>query len=346
MDKTFDFARRRAPYFSPVGGGRAPFARGAPSAPNAEPFSIVIPPPNVTGNLHMGHALNNTLQDILARYWRMKGRDVLWQPGTDHAGIATQMVVERQLAAQGRGSARDGARRRFSAKVWAWKAESGGAIVGQLKRLGASCDWSARTVHARRGPQSKAVAKVFVQLHREGLIYRDKRLVNWDPKFQTAISDLEVVQVEAKGSFKWSRDGRRAVRRGERSPRFWRRTPSGHFYHFEYRDRRRCGRGDRRGRDGRHDAARRRCWATPPSPCTPTIERYTPRWVGAQAAPAAGRAADPCWWRTNIPIPEKGTGAVKITPGARFQRFRGRPAPRGRRRARRSTFSTPRRASR
>ncbi len=141
MEKTFDFAAveaRIAEYWEREGA----FLSGRPERAGAEPFCIVIPPPNVTGNLHMGHALNNTLQDVLARYWRMKGRDVLWQPGTDHAGIATQMVVERQLAELGNGSRRaDGPRRSFSSASGRWKAESGGAIVGQLKRLGASCDW-------------------------------------------------------------------------------------------------------------------------------------------------------------------------------------------------------------
>ncbi|MGQ3674315.1 valine--tRNA ligase [Xanthobacter sp. TB0139] len=162
-------------------------------------YSIVIPPPNVTGSLHMGHALNNTLQDILARFERMRGKDVLWQPGMDHAGIATQMVVERQLAAQGLPGRRDMGREAFIKRVWEWKAESGGTIAGQLKRLGASCDWSRERFTMDEG-LSRAVLKVFVQLYREGLIYKDKRLVNWDPKLITAISDLEVVPVEMKGN--------------------------------------------------------------------------------------------------------------------------------------------------
>jgi len=167
---------------------------------SAEAYSIVIPPPNVTGSLHIGHALNNTLQDILARYHRMKGKAVLWLPGTDHAGIATQMVVERQLAAAGNVSRRDMGRDAFVAKVWEWKAESGGTIVQQLRRLGASCDWSRERFTLDEGLNA-AVRKVFVQLHKEGLIYRDKRLVNWDPHFQTAISDLEVEQREMDGSY-------------------------------------------------------------------------------------------------------------------------------------------------
>jgi valyl-tRNA synthetase len=163
-------------------------------------YSIVIPPPNVTGSLHIGHALNNTLQDILARYHRMKGKAVLWLPGTDHAGIATQMVVERQLAAAGNVGRRDMGREAFIDKVWEWKAESGGTIVRQLRRLGASCDWSRERFTLDEGLNA-AVRKVFVQLHKEGLIYRDKRLVNWDPHFQTAISDLEVEQREVDGAY-------------------------------------------------------------------------------------------------------------------------------------------------
>ncbi len=173
----------------------APRTEGAQGA-----YSIVIPPPNVTGSLHIGHALNNTLQDILARYHRMKGKAVLWLPGTDHAGIATQMVVERQLAAAGNVGRRDMGREAFIDKVWEWKAESGGTIVRQLRRLGASCDWSRERFTLDEGLNA-AVRKVFVQLHKEGLIYRDKRLVNWDPHFQTAISDLEVEQREVDGAY-------------------------------------------------------------------------------------------------------------------------------------------------
>ncbi|MBP5855953.1 valine--tRNA ligase [Marivibrio halodurans] len=177
-------------YFKP--GGR----------PDATPFTIVIPPPNVTGSLHMGHALNNTLQDVLCRYKRMGGYDVLWQPGTDHAGIATQMVVERKLAAEGNEGRRDMGREKFIERVWDWKAESGGVILNQLRRLGASCDWSRERFTMDEG-LSDAVRHVFVTLHGQGLIYRDQRLVNWDPAFETAISDLEVQQVEADGSM-WS----------------------------------------------------------------------------------------------------------------------------------------------
>jgi valyl-tRNA synthetase len=174
------------------------FRAGRPERAGAKPYSIVIPPPNVTGSLHMGHALNNTLQDILCRFARMRGKDVLWQPGTDHAGIATQMVVERQLMERQQPGRREMGREAFLKRVWEWKADSGGTIVNQLKRLGASCDWSRERFTMDEG-LSRAVLKVFVELHREGLIYKDKRLVNWDPKLLTAISDLEVVQVETRG---------------------------------------------------------------------------------------------------------------------------------------------------
>ena len=167
------------------------------NAPEGDPYTIVIPPPNVTGSLHMGHALNNTLQDILIRYKRKKGGDALWQPGTDHAGIATQMVVERQLAEEGK-TRHDLGRDKFIERVWDWKAHSGGTITGQLRRLGASCDWSRERFTMDDG-LSAAVRKVFVELFKQGLIYRDKRLVNWDPKLHTAISDLEVEQREANG---------------------------------------------------------------------------------------------------------------------------------------------------
>ena len=231
MEKTFETAdveRRMAARWEEAGA----FRSGRADRVGAEPYCIVIPPPNVTGNLHMGHALNNTLQDILCRYWRMNGKDVLWQPGTDHAGIATQMVVERQMAERQEPDRRAIGREAFLEKVWTWKAESGGAIVGQLKRLGASCDWSRERFTLDEG-LSKAVAKVFVQLHRDGLIYKAKRLVNWDPKFQTAISDLEVMQVESKGSYKWTR--------GDEKPfdiaalrKVLSKNPNGHFYYFEY----------------------------------------------------------------------------------------------------------------
>jgi valyl-tRNA synthetase len=175
------------------------FRAGRPERRDAKTFTIVIPPPNVTGSLHMGHALNNTLQDVLCRFERMRGRDVLWQPGTDHAGIATQMVVERQLMERQQPGRRVMGREKFLERVWQWKDESGGVILNQLKRLGASCDWSRERFTMDEG-LSRAVVKVFVELHREGLIYKDKRLVNWDPKLLTAISDLEVQQTEVKGN--------------------------------------------------------------------------------------------------------------------------------------------------
>jgi len=197
LEKTFDPTAAEPRLYAQweASGAFAPKTDGA-----AEAYSIVIPPPNVTGSLHIGHALNNTLQDILARYHRMKGKAVLWLPGTDHAGIATQMVVERQLAAAGNIGRRDMGREAFVQKVWDWKAESGGTIVQQLRRLGASCDWSRERFTLDEGLNA-AVRKVFVQLHQQGLIYRDKRLVNWDPQFQTAISDLEVEQREVEGAY-------------------------------------------------------------------------------------------------------------------------------------------------
>ncbi|MCR6643568.1 MAG: valine--tRNA ligase [Terricaulis sp.] len=168
--------------------------------PKADPFCIVIPPPNVTGSLHIGHALNNTLQDVLVRFERLRGKSVLWQPGMDHAGIATQMVVERKLAEDGNEDRRTLGREEFLKRVWAWKEESGGMIFKQLRRLGASCDWSRERFTMDEG-LSAAVLKVFVQLYKEGLLYKDKRLVNWDPHFETAISDLEVENKEVAGHF-------------------------------------------------------------------------------------------------------------------------------------------------
>ena len=162
------------------------------------PYSIVIPPPNVTGVLHMGHALNNTLQDILCRWKRMCGYEVLWMPGTDHAGIATQNVVEKQLAAEGK-DRHDLGRDAFIERVWKWRGESGGQIINQLKRLGASCDWERERFTMDEG-LSKAVREVFVKLYEEGLIYRDNRLINWCPRCHTALSDLEVEHEDRKGS--------------------------------------------------------------------------------------------------------------------------------------------------
>src|SRR5688500_4209068 len=152
-----------------------------PERPEAEPFTIVIPPPNVTGSLHIGHALDNTLQDILVRHARLQGKDALWVVGTDHAGIATQMVVERQLDAEQK-KRTDLGRDAFIDRVWEWKRESGGQITQQLRRLGASCDWANERFTMDEG-FSKAVTHVFVELHKRGLLYRDKRLVNWDPHF-------------------------------------------------------------------------------------------------------------------------------------------------------------------
>ncbi|MQB09494.1 valine--tRNA ligase [Agrobacterium sp. ICMP 6402] len=198
LEKTYDSAAVE-PKIAKAWDEANAFRAGANAKPGAETFTIVIPPPNVTGSLHMGHALNNTLQDILVRFERMRGKDVLWQPGMDHAGIATQMVVERKLMEQQLPGRREMGREAFLEKVWEWKAESGGLIFNQLKRLGASCDWSRERFTMDEG-LSQAVLEVFVTLYKQGLIYKDKRLVNWDPKLQTAISDMEVEQLEMKGN--------------------------------------------------------------------------------------------------------------------------------------------------
>ena len=193
LDKFFDFLKdekdlysqwEQSNCFKPKKGG--------------EPYSIMMPPPNVTGSLHMGHALTFTIQDILIRYHRMKGMEVLWQAGTDHAGIATQMVVERKLS-ESNLDRRSLGREKFIEKVWEWKKESGGQISNQLRRLGASADWSRERFTMDEG-LSNAVKKVFVNLYNDGIIYKDKRLVNWDPKLLTAISDLEVEQRDTEGS--------------------------------------------------------------------------------------------------------------------------------------------------
>jgi valyl-tRNA synthetase len=288
MDKTFDPASAEGKISKRWDEAEA-FKAGRPERAGAEPYTIVIPPPNVTGVLHMGHALNNTLQDILCRFERMRGRDVLWQPGTDHAGIATQMVVERQLAERGEPNRRTMGRTKFLERVWAWKAESGGAIVEQLRRLGASCDWSRERFTMDEG-LSRAVVKVFVALHKQGLIYKDKRLVNWDPKLLTAVSDIEVVQVETKG----------------------------HLWHFRYPvvDDQGAPTGESivvattRPETMLGDAA---------VAVHPDDERYTQLQGKRVRLPLVGRL---------IPIvadtysdPEKGTGAVKITPAHDFNDF-------------------------
>ena len=251
---------------------------------DAQPFTIVIPPPNVTGRLHVGHALDNTLQDILIRFARMRGRDTLWQPGTDHAGIATQMVVERQLAEEGTDRYALG-RDAFIDRVWAWKAESGGTITSQLRRLGASCDWSRERFTMDKG-LSRAVRKVFVELYRQGLIYKDKRLVNWDCDLCTAISDLEVEQREVQG----------------------------HMWHFKYPV------------EGLEDTYITIATTRPETllgdtavAIHPDDSRYTDLVGKTVILPLVGR---------RIPIiadeysdPEKGTGAVKITPAHDFNDF-------------------------
>jgi valyl-tRNA synthetase len=315
MDKSFDFAAvegRVSALWEEIGAFRA----GRPERASARPFCVVIPPPNVTGNLHMGHALNNTLQDILCRYWRMNGRDVLWQPGVDHAGIATQMVVERMLMERQEPDRRALGRKAFIERVWAWKAESGGAIVAQLKRLGASCDWSRERFTLDEG-LSRAVAKVFVQLYRERLIYKDKRLVNWDPRFQTAISDLEVVQVEARGSFKWSRaDG--APLDAAALAKALAKNPNGHLYELDY---------PVVDADGEETGERLTVATTRPETMlgdtAVAVHPDDPRFqhlIGKRVRlPLVGRliaiVAD------EYSDPEKGTGAVKITPAHDFNDF-------------------------
>ncbi|MEC9102792.1 MAG: class I tRNA ligase family protein, partial [Pseudomonadota bacterium] len=208
MEKTFNAAEAEDRIYKSWEDSGA-FKAGA-NASKAESFSIMIPPPNVTGSLHVGHAFNNTLQDILIRWKRMQGFDTLWQPGTDHAGIATQLVTEREMAANGEPSRTEMGREKFIERVWEQKVKTRGTIIGQLKRLGASADWSreAFTMGGAAGDPDRdtvtanfhdAVIKVFVDMFDKGLIYRGKRLVNWDPHFETAISDLEVENVEVAG---------------------------------------------------------------------------------------------------------------------------------------------------
>jgi len=198
LEKTYD-AKATEPRIAAAWEETGAFRAGAGGRTGAEAFSIVIPPPNVTGSLHMGHALNNTIQDILVRFERMCGKNVLWQPGMDHAGIATQMVVERQLAECKKPTRQQMGREKFVERVWQWRNESGGMIANQLRRLGASCDWSCERFTMDEG-LSRAVLEVFVTLYRQGLIYKDRRLVNWDPRLLTAISDLEVEQREIRGN--------------------------------------------------------------------------------------------------------------------------------------------------
>jgi len=251
---------------------------------NARPYTIVIPPPNVTGSLHMGHALNNTLQDIMIRLERMRGRDVLWQPGTDHAGIATQMVVERMLEGEGSGR-RELGRDGFVERVWQWKEESGGTITEQLRRLGASCDWQRERFTMDEG-LSKAVLTVFVELYKQGLIYKDLRLVNWDPKLRTAISDLEVEPKEVDG----------------------------HLWHIRY---------PIEGEDGRHIVVATTRPETMLGDTAVAVHADDPRYqalIGRHAIlPLVGRripiVAD------EHADPEQGSGAVKITPAHDFNDF-------------------------
>jgi valyl-tRNA synthetase len=290
LDKTYQPQNFEGDIYRAWEDARA-FAAGRGDRVEARPFAIVIPPPNVTGSLHMGHALNNTLQDVLVRFESMRGRDVLWQPGTDHAGIATQMVVERQLMERQEPNRRALGREKFIARVWKWKEESGNTIVGQLKRLGASCDWSRLRFTMDEG-LSRAVRKVFVDLYRAGLIYKDKRLVNWDPELLTAISDLEVEQIETKGHL-WH------LRYPIEGARFDPEDPSTFIVVATTRPETMLG-----------DTA---------VAVHPEDERYT-HLVGKNVIlPIVGR---------RIPIiadeysdPEKGSGAVKITPAHDFNDF-------------------------
>ena len=300
MDKNYDPATAEGRIYRRWEQADA-FAAGANSTPGAEPYCIMIPPPNVTGVLHMGHAFNNTIQDILIRWRRMQGRDVLWQPGQDHAGIATQMVVERSLAEEGEPSRRELGRERFLEKVWEWKGKSGDAIINQLKRLGASCDWNRNRFTMDRGFHD-AVLKVFVRLYHDGIIFRGKRLVNWDPHFETAISDIEVEQVEVDGSL-WGL--RYPLENGEsyRHPTAF--DESGKAVAWEERDYLVVATTRPETMLGDTGVA-----------VNPDDERYAHLIGKTVRLPLAGRS---------IPIvadrhadPEKGTGAVKITPAHDF----------------------------
>ena len=281
LDKTYAPAETEARLYA---GWEASGAFACAPDSNAAPFTIMIPPPNVTGSLHMGHALTFTVQDILIRWRRMQGRDALWQPGSDHAGIATQMVVERLLSDAGKDRRALG-RDAFLERVWKWKAESGGTITRQLRRLGASLDWPRERFTMDDG-LSDAVREVFVTLHRQGLIYRDKRLVNWDPKFQSAISDLEVENIEVRG----------------------------HIWHLRY---------PIAGAPGRFICVATTRPETMLGDTAVAVHPEDPRYadlIGQHAIlPLVGR---------RIPIvadtysdPEKGTGAVKITPAHDFNDF-------------------------
>ncbi len=285
LSKTFDPAQIEARWY-------AHWEKGGlfrPERPDAQPFTIVNPPPNVTGSLHIGHALDNTLQDIVVRYERLRGKDALWVVGTDHAGIATQMVVERELEKQ-QDKRTNYSREDFIAKVWEWKEESGGTITRQLRRLGCSMDWS-REQFTMSPEFTRAVTKVFVDLHNEGLIYRDKRLVNWDPKLKTAISDLEVETQDVKG----------------------------HFWHFKYplAD----GVTLDSGQDYIQVATTRpeTMLADMAVAVHPTDERYASVIGKEIVQPITGRRfkviAD------EHADPELGSGAVKITPGHDFNDF-------------------------
>jgi valyl-tRNA synthetase len=308
------------------------FKAGRPERAQASPYCIVIPPPNVTGSLHMGHALNNTLQDVLCRFERMRGKDVLWQPGTDHAGIATQLVVERQMMERQEPGRYKIGRDKFIEKVWAWKAESGGTITNQLKRLGASCDWSRERFTMDEG-LSKAVLKVFVDLYNEKLIYKDKRLVNWDPAFQSAISDLEVEMIEVKGAFNWTAGDPDKPFDAKALGKVLDRNPSGHLYHFRYplKDGATFRFPTAFGEDGKPTkwADRNYIVVATTRPETmlgdtavavhPKDERYAALIGKTVVLPLVGR---------EIPIvadeysdPEKGSGAVKITPGHDFNDY-------------------------
>ncbi|AZO76775.1 MULTISPECIES: valine--tRNA ligase [unclassified Bosea (in: a-proteobacteria)] len=317
MDKTFEPASVEARINKAWEEADA-FKAGRGAGPGAEPYCIVIPPPNVTGSLHMGHALNNTLQDLLCRFERLRGKDVLWQPGTDHAGIATQMVVERKLAAENKTDRRTMGREAFLAEVWKWKEESGGTIVNQLKRLGASCDWSRERFTMDEG-LSAAVLKVFVGLHQQGLIYRAKRLVNWDPKFQTAISDIEVLQLEKTGSFKWQRGGEEAFD-AAKLEKALAKDPNGHLYYFDYPI-----------EGAAYDPENPDTYITVATTRPETMPGDTGVAVHPENDKLKGligkNAVLPLVKRV-IPIfgddyadPEKGTGAVKITPAHDFNDF-------------------------